>query len=240
MSKPLRAVKSLPSLRSQASHFRNEPLPSLPSHIITRNVHKTSTAQTTIFGGSSNKFTVMNLQGLRLECKRRGLKVGGRKLELVQRLSHFEDGNGVEKPAQRQISSTATANAKGDSSHIDEFKFPMPNYPDELPPTKVPSLSTKASLKQTEQQPDKSSVADIVSGKVGGIVSVPVGSTAQVVESGQEIDNFFSKSHEEEEFHDYGYVPPHEGLSNRDKGFLGGLAAFVGVWWTLKPKEDKK
>lgn len=166
--------------------------------------------------------------------------MSGRKIELVQRLSQFEDGNGLERAAQRQISSTKTSNAKGDTSHIDEFKFPMPNYPDELPSAKVPSLSTKASLQQAEPEPDKSSVADIVAGKVDGVVSVPEGSTAQVVESGQEIDNFFSKSNEEEEFHDYGYVPPHEGLSNRDRGFLGGLAAFVGVWWTLKPKEDKK
>ncbi|OWB79838.1 hypothetical protein B5S32_g4077 [[Candida] boidinii] len=61
----------------------------LTQYIPIRNVHHTPKKQLLLESiGSNSKYASMNLQGLKMECKIRGLKVSGRKLDLVQRLTH--------------------------------------------------------------------------------------------------------------------------------------------------------
>ncbi|ODV96707.1 hypothetical protein PACTADRAFT_48528 [Pachysolen tannophilus NRRL Y-2460] len=52
----------------------------------TRSVHQTSKNQNTLLNNNNNKYGLMSLQALKTECKRRGVKVSGKKSELVQRL----------------------------------------------------------------------------------------------------------------------------------------------------------
>ncbi|ODQ44544.1 hypothetical protein PICMEDRAFT_17973 [Pichia membranifaciens NRRL Y-2026] len=99
----LRTVRSLPSLRllyqQEAATLKGQVQAKStysytcgelfqPSTTAIRNVHQTAKKETILLDSSSEKsrYTTMNLQGLKMECKKRGLKVSGRKLDLVQRL----------------------------------------------------------------------------------------------------------------------------------------------------------
>ncbi|QPG73143.1 hypothetical protein FOA43_000449 [Brettanomyces nanus] len=59
-----------------------------------RTVHSTSKKETILFdlnNGSKSKYGSMNCQGLKMELRRRGLKVSGKKLELIQRLCQADE-----------------------------------------------------------------------------------------------------------------------------------------------------
>lgn len=99
----LRTVKSLPSLRllyqqevhslkTQSSHVTLKTSQPQSTNQI-RNVHQTTKKETILLDKSANKskYTTMNLQGLKMECRKRGLKVSGRKIDLVQRLTSQDD-----------------------------------------------------------------------------------------------------------------------------------------------------
>lgn len=96
----LRTVRSLPSLRlfsqTQESHISSAGAlfaakPAQPTtSTFSRNVHSTSSKKTILLDTPTSKYTSMNLNGLKMECKKRGLKVSGRKLELVQRLVQLD------------------------------------------------------------------------------------------------------------------------------------------------------
>ncbi|CDK24656.1 unnamed protein product [Kuraishia capsulata CBS 1993] len=233
-----------------------------------RSVHQTSKAQTTLLDSNAgSKYVSMNLQGLKSECKRRGLKVSGRKLELIQRLSHSDAPGSPPSSRQlstasksktvnakepenlikiqkkslstktvqkRTISRTATVSAKGDSSTIESFKIPHHNYdpPDPVPPIKIPSLSTEASLKDATTPVDPKNPKDILDAKVEGAVSLgvdspPVATQSGVVVEPLEIDTSESSQSGEEP------------ISFRDKGILAAFAVASIGWWYLKPKTSE-
>ncbi|TID28182.1 hypothetical protein CANINC_002615 [Pichia inconspicua] len=93
----LRAVKSLPSLRllyqQEVACLKTNAPTTIKVQQQVRNVHQTTKKETILLDQSANKskYTTMNLQGLKMECRKRGLKVSGRKIDLVQRLSSQDE-----------------------------------------------------------------------------------------------------------------------------------------------------
>ncbi|CAI8509172.1 unnamed protein product [Pichia kudriavzevii] len=109
----LRTARSLPSLRllyqseikslhepvkaATTYAFKSGDLFHTQTALSVRHVHQTSKKETILLDISSHKgkYTSMNLQGLKMECRKRGLKVSGRKIDLVQRLIAQEQ-SGIE------------------------------------------------------------------------------------------------------------------------------------------------
>lgn len=109
----LRTARSLPSLRllyqseikslhepvkaATTYAFKSGDLFHTQTKLSVRHVHQTSKKETILLDISSHKgkYTSMNLQGLKMECRKRGLKVSGRKIDLVQRLIAQEQ-SGIE------------------------------------------------------------------------------------------------------------------------------------------------
>ncbi|KAG7829911.1 hypothetical protein KL943_005282 [Ogataea angusta] len=213
------------------------------SQVSTRSVHQTSKTQLIMDLGSSGKYASMNLQGLKTECKRRGLKVSGRKIDLVQRLIQ-NDSSSISPPvlsrtittkakaakplktaqkaaktSARELSSTASKQAKGDSSTIDFYKVPQKSYPvpDGRPPMKVPSLSTKASLK--DPAPDTKTAAEAV---VQAVDSAPISKSGQVLQTtAEQIHGAAEKS-------------------RSDTIFFGIFGLLTLGWWSQKNKDGRQ
>ncbi|OUM51938.1 hypothetical protein BVG19_g1081 [[Candida] boidinii] len=83
----------------------------LTQYIPIRNVHQTSKKQLILESiGSNSKYASMNLQGLKMECKMRGLKVSGRKLDLVQRLTHNDQISHLSSSSSNKSFSTLNTN----------------------------------------------------------------------------------------------------------------------------------
>lgn len=145
----LRTVRSLPSLRllyqqEAKTLINNTPKPvfnSTYSHVsgdlfhpttststtFTRSVHQTAKKETVLLDSSSNKtkFTSMNLQGLKAECKKRGLKVSGRKIDLIQRLVLEDNAQSMENA--RSFSNIVSSSSNvASSSHLSAKDFIKP------------------------------------------------------------------------------------------------------------------
>lgn len=172
----LRSARSLPTLRvlestikkdiqQQTKNFStisskyNLVVPNIPDHqlspkyqTISRSVHQSSKNNaTTLFSNKNSEFSVMNLNSLKNECRKRGLKISGKKADLVSRITTHEKtfaikqvgsmstkaGNkpSVARPSAsksttktltKKISKTFTTTtkkeAKGDDSTIDFIK----------------------------------------------------------------------------------------------------------------------
>ncbi|KAG7691594.1 hypothetical protein KL930_005224 [Ogataea haglerorum] len=213
------------------------------SQVSTRGVHQTSRTQLIMDLGSSGKYASMNLQGLKTECKRRGLKVSGRKIDLVQRLIQNDTSSisppvlsrtittkaKAAKPAKtaqkatkqpaRELGSTASNQAKGDSSSIDFYKVPQKSYPvpDGRPPMKVPSLSTKASLK--DPAPATETTTETV---LQAVDSAPVSKSGQVLQTtAEQIHGAAEKS-------------------RSDALFFGIFGLLTLGWWSQKSKDGRQ
>ncbi|KAH3678173.1 hypothetical protein WICPIJ_008908, partial [Wickerhamomyces pijperi] len=82
--------KSLPSLRAlNVAATKAESVS--PSRIVQRSVHSSSKQnQTTLLNSKKSEFSLMSLNTLKIECRKRGLKVSGRKSDLVSRVTAYE------------------------------------------------------------------------------------------------------------------------------------------------------
>lgn len=80
-----------------------------------RNVHSTSKQQTSLLDMNSareTKYSSMNCQGLKMELRRRGLKVSGRKLELIQRLCQSDETHITGSNSSRLFSTSKRSNTR--------------------------------------------------------------------------------------------------------------------------------
>ncbi|ODV86223.1 hypothetical protein CANARDRAFT_130438 [[Candida] arabinofermentans NRRL YB-2248] len=238
-------------------------------NIFKRGVHQTTKKQTVLLDyNSSGKYSSMNLQGLKMECKKRGLKISGKKIELVQRLSAADGSVNMASPSEsrkfttstkteapsklkkmikgsqkqslqeqpvvpkssvrsdsktqeRTMSSTPTAQKKGDSSTIDFFKVPQNPFPepDGIPPLKIPSLSTEASKK------DK----PVVLASPIGEVHIAEESSSTISSAGE----ILSKGELE------GTAEPSKKPDAKDAWFFGTFAVLTVGWWSLKDKDGR-
>lgn len=176
----------------------------------------------------------MNLQSLKQECRRKGIKVSGRKIDLIGRLvNHDTTAFGA-----HGISSTATSSAKGDGSSIEFFKFPKPeDDPEPSISVKVPSLSSEASENTdavVKKLPDESPETYIDTNK-DNIVSVGAQSNAEVTQHGMKIGHFFEwkSPSSDSAYKDEPFQPSKERLSERDKVVLASVLGLSLVWWFL-------
>lgn len=98
----LRQARSLPSLRllaqeQAATMTRGQQMQMTSARskfmgFFKREVHSTPKKDAILLNMNNNsRYSSMNCQGLKMECRRRGLKVSGRKLELIQRLSRADE-----------------------------------------------------------------------------------------------------------------------------------------------------
>ncbi|ANB12047.1 hypothetical protein AWJ20_280 [Sugiyamaella lignohabitans] len=245
LSRTLRSVSSAPNLRQRAAGSALSavstpppPVPKLPStYIRTAHLHQSAKAtKPSNLLTNNSKYMSLSVAALRAECKKRGVKVGGRKAELVDRLMSVDASQRVQT-----ISTTAKKQAKGDDSSIDYYKVPHPEPEKYKPAFKVPVLpdSAGASSKEVPQPEFNTSapdhgVADHVEGKVSGTKDAPKvhvpGSTEEGI--GEDESPLESSS---------GGTSSGSGeFSSGDKTFLVGFAVAVTAWWFLPFGSKKK
>lgn len=210
--KPLRSVKSAPSLRKAFLHT-SSPKPN-PSNLL----------------NNASRYAGLSVQALKGECRRKGLKVSGRKAELIERLASF-DLNGVS--GTRNISSTRRVEAKGDKSTIDFYKFPKENFKQEKPDTsfKIPvPPDTSAPVRAVESQystpaPDGGAASSNLSGTDKAAKVHVIGDSPVRTLNDDAVANHQGGSSEEEPFN--------EDLTSRDKSMLTAFAGAIAGWWLL-------
>lgn len=264
----LRHARSLPTLRvldsaiskeakqfSTASTKYNLAVPNIPHNEhrpFTRNVHQTSKKNSLLVTSKQSEFAIMSLNTLKMECRKRGLKVSGRKTELVSRIQNYESSfstnvNSISTSTKskrnselkkildtkKPFSSTTKALKKDDDSHIDYIKPIDPIEPklvDDDYIVQIPSISTKASKTPVTKLEKKLLEEQNIYEK---IISVAEGSFSKVAESGS------SEEHHEEEAPEEPYEFDHSKISKDDKKFWAGVLAVTGAWWLFKPKDKK-
>ena len=206
----LRAVKSLPSLRRTIHHSAPS---TTPSNLLT----------------SPSQYNALSVAVLRVELKKRGHKVGGRKAELVERLM------ALDVAGRASLSSSRKVLAKGDSSTIDYYKVPPSDYhkEDYKSPFKIPvPPDARQPVKEVEAT-YITSVPDHGAGHTNGLATgtddAPLvhalGDTkARTLDGGYRVNDYRSKHPEDE--------GPAE-LQSEDKTFLTVFAAAIAGWWWL-------
>lgn len=196
-----------------------------------------------------SQYSALTVNALKKECKTRGLRVSGRKSELVDRIVAFEatqqystvtNGKGaaigVAKPpappsapaasdAAQAFSTSAPAEAKNDSSSIDYFRLPDDAFAippaNELPTRMV--VPPDADYKAVEHAPRR--VEPRIPDE-SGTAKIHDISGSKVISTITENDGD-PKTHSDEDGE-----PESSGISSRDKTILWGLVAGVAAWWT--------
>lgn len=229
----LRTARSLPTLRvlestiskdiqQQTKNFStisskyNLVVPNIPDHqlstkyqTLNRSVHQSSKNNaTTLFSNKNSEFSVMSLNSLKNECRKRGLKISGKKAELVSRITTHEKTFATQQVGSistkasskippkeatkkslvnkisKTFSTTTTKNAKGDDSTIDFIKpvdISQPKLVEDDYIVQIPSLSSEASatpVTKLEKQLNQSSTSD----PNAKIVSKAEGSDSKIFE----------------------------------------------------------
>lgn len=221
--KSLRSVKSAPSLRRAIQSSSNKANPtnllSSPSH-----------------------YALMNLNALKGECRKHGLKISGKKAELIDRLCSFDASKSGLSVANQQAAgfkSTAAKAAKGDDSSIDFYRFPKGGFEPPQPPKQM----------TIPMPPDYQGTAPIVEAPKYA-TTVPDGGAASV--SGTEhlgkvhvmgdtevrtlVDDTSSAGKEQTEGEGSSKA------SSKDNTFFAIFGASIAGWWALGSlsKKDKK
>lgn len=221
--KSLRSVKSAPSLRRAIQSSSNK---ANPTNLLSSPTH----------------YALMNLNALKGECRKHGLKVSGKKSELIDRLCSFDASKSSFAAVNQQTAgfkSTAVKAAKGDDSSIDFYKFPKDGFEPPQPPKQM----------TIPMPPDYKGTAPIVEAP-SYATTVPDGGAASV--SGTEhlgkvhvmgdsevrtlVDDTASTGKDGAE--DEGSPK----ASSKDNTFFAVFGASIAGWWALGSltKKDKK
>ncbi|AET38553.1 Aim34p Ecym_3039 [Eremothecium cymbalariae DBVPG len=279
----LRKVKSLPSFRCLAEAanplVKAPPLPitllhenacsslgSSASNFSVRTVHNTPKKEHTSLISNNKKyaaFTVMSLKSLRNECRSRGLKVSGKKSELVERIMAFESErqssllDSLMKKANTEYKRKMSSAARATQSHInttrpvDKVKIPDIAATEAMSERKrldrmiqVPFLSKEAA---------ESTAAKFQNGigkyNGAGAVSefeqegtVLTANDDLRIESPIAAINKIEILNDEAEESNKNNSEERESseLNSRDKKFLFGFTAAVAVWWLLGRKRGQQ
>lgn len=231
-----------------------------------KSVHQSSKQnQSTLLSSKTNEFSMMSVQSLKNECRKRGLKVSGRKNELVSRISDFDSASVKDSNKNfsttrlKKFKSTPALKKKGDASTIDYIK-PVDMSEKKLVEddyiVKIPSLTTEASktpvtkLEKKLQSASSDLNETVVSqapgseAKVFTQTQVDVNETSQfepLFEDSETTSKHAQQDAKEPEslFNDEPYEYEKGDIPAGDKPFLYGFAAAVGAWFLLKPKEKK-
>lgn len=237
-ARTLRSVASAPSLRRG---IRNSAPSTNPSSLLNH---------------GPSQYTSLSVQSLKQECRKKGLKVSGRKAELVDRLSSFDASKMIQQPPSlssavrsQPIHSTKPAQAKDDSSTVDYCLMPqtMPDVDLDKPIIKIPvppdAFSKVAEDVDVEYQtpvPDNGA-ADVKSATVTGTAEEP---RVHVIhgEAARNLDDIVPVSrysgNGESHYQDKTFTPGE--FSSKDKSFFAAFAATITGWWFLGKWTDKK
>lgn len=222
-----------------------------------KSVHQSSKQnQSTLLSSKTNEFSMMSVQSLKNECRKRGLKVSGRKNELVSRISDFDsvsvkDSNkNFSTTGLKKFKSTPTLKKKGDASTIDYIKpvdISAKKLVDDDYIVKIPSLTTEASKTpvtklEKKLQTESSDLNETVVSQAPGSEAKVFTQTQVDVNETSLFDPQLEGSEAQEQeplFNDKPYEYEKGDIPAGDKPFLYGFAAAVGAWFLLKPKEKK-
>lgn len=195
----------------------------VPSNIALRGLHTSSQSPnpTHLLNTAQTHYSAMTVSSLKGELRSRGLKISGRKSQLVERLAAND--------MRREFSSTAQTAAKDDDSHIDYFKLPDPPAKANTVKVRIPIL------------PHHDDVADTIETKE------PQRKTPDASASHGEVFNIGQNdvSHMNVEM---GTSKPEEKpkldaeFTSRDKSVLYGLLAGIVALWagdSIWKKENK-
>ncbi|CUS21715.1 LAQU0S03e09032g1_1 [Lachancea quebecensis] len=199
-------------------------------------------------------FNVMSLKALKNECRTRGLKISGRKGELVDRILAFEtSGLLADEPIKntaRQIHITKCARSRSNPKPVDDVR--MPDIAATEKSLETPEQEYIVHITPLSKSADKKPVTKLekeLSVEEGSANVPPAVSTTdhdkvifqvdaptdnvEVVDEEAELaaDNQTSK--------DSNLCSSREELNNRDKMFILGFAAMLAGWWSLKFWGDK-
>lgn len=193
---------------------------------------------------SSSQYTSMKVASLKDECRKRGLRLGGRKSELIERLCSNDFSTASRRVVDasmktaaassvsvadkvRLISSSAPAFAQGDQSTIDFCKLPKTGLLVDAPRVKIP-ISPDA-YGEVARYGTHSPTND---SKVASAIAEEELDHKQPQEihyaSGHQVSTFSGDSSHGEQQQDF---------SVNDKLVLGGIASAVALWWTYGAKE---
>ncbi|SCU80886.1 LADA_0B10044g1_1 [Lachancea dasiensis] len=216
-----------------------------------RHVHSTlKKDHTTLLSSDKlSRFNVLSLKALKGECRTRGLKLSGRKSELVDRILAFENTRISIGSAPilntRQFHTSKPLAAKGDSKPVDDVKLPdvaatedslesvdkeyivhitpLSKTADEKPVT----LLEKELLAEEREEDDLPQVSTTDLDK--GIFH------AELSKENYDIANEDAENATETDAYEQSdSLMSNERLNAKDKTFFLSAAAVVAGWWSLK------
>lgn len=191
----------------------------------------------------------MKVASLKDECRKRGLRLGGKKADLIERLCS-NDFSTVSKRVTktnkttvlsplppttplksvsptlaqiRLITSTPPAMAQGDTSTIDFCKLPKTALPADAPRIKIPT------------SPDAyGEVARYGSHSITNDRGVAESVAEEELHSKEPQEIHYASGHQVRSFTgEHNSEGGEKEFSYNDKLVLGGIVASVGVWWAL-------
>lgn len=230
MNRTLRSVASAPALRRGIRHSAPSTNPSALLN-------------------SPSQYASLNVQSLRQECRNRGLKVSGRKAELVDRLSSYEMSKMLQHQQEKAFHSTPAPKAKDDSSTVDYCLMPAtrplvedwnkPLFKIPVPPDAFSKVAKGVTAEYQTSVPDRGA-ADKQSANIQGAAEEPrlhvINSQARSLDDVVPV-SYFSGGNDNH-YQDQKYSP--EEMSSRDKSFLAAFAAAVSSWWVFGKWSERK
>ncbi|SCU79473.1 LANO_0A06370g1_1 [Lachancea nothofagi CBS 11611] len=216
-----------------------------------RQVHSTAKKDHTTLLNSDKlaTFNVLSLKALKNECRTRGLKISGRKGELVDRILAFENSGSVSGtfPAvsARKLHSLPTLKNKGSSKHVDDVKLPDVAATEDS----LESLDKEYIVHITplSESADKKPVTllekELLSQQSDSTSSPQVSTTdhekvifhADTLAENYEIVNEDAEAATETDSYENSDPSARSSqLNTKDKTFFLSFAAVVAGWWSLK------
>ncbi|CAN6621557.1 hypothetical protein TRVA0_008S02410 [Trichomonascus vanleenenianus] len=226
----LRAVKSAPNLKRGIKN--SAPSPN-PSHLLS----------------TPSQYTSLSVASLKAECRRNGLKVSGRKAELIDRLAAFEASRSMQSSSFASAFSTTKPKFETVRQAVDRIRLPLAGRtPDEpikykipVPPDAYSTTAKDASTKYSHDVPDHGAAGS--AGRQSGTEQleseVHITGDADVRSLAAETLVTRLSEKEEQEYYEEKKFHPGE-LTSSDKTFLAGFAAVITGWWLLGSGKDKK
>ncbi|KAK9451821.1 uncharacterized protein V1518DRAFT_424786 [Limtongia smithiae] len=197
-----------------------------PGSLRARFLHSSSATPnpTPVLNRNSEYFSMLPVTQLKAECRRRGLKVSGKKSSLIDRILSYDSmsfASSTPSSTARKLTTTTPRRAKDDASTIDFYKMPDMYTAKEEVPVQIPIITNKyrAPLAEVPSYPPPEIL------QVSG-ANVVVANTAGSATPGG--------------------APAYEGpgpdeLDQRDKVVLTSILAGTLAWFGLgKLTEDRK
>lgn len=226
-ARTLRSMQSLLSLRKAIHSTSSAPN---PSHLLVAHHDK-----------ARFHLNSLTVQRLKQECRSRGLKSTGKKVELIDRIVGFEQAQSFSTIAVKPLQTTITTNSLKTSSQpstksfttsamlaspesIDSYQIPPPQHKQWKghPVKKIPIGPTREGL---SVQLQSEGVLKGDTGASAGDVHVVDGSS-RVSTMNVDLGDGDPKYEEER----LGHIPSNQ-LPPKDRTFLWGLGGLVTLWW---------